>query len=236
MAYVAWLSHKTGKPYRLLTEAEWEYAARAGSTTAYYWGKEIGKGNANCDGCGSKWDDVQTSPVGSFAANAFGLYDMAGNVWQWVQDCYRVSYEGARATAWRGPAISAHAASFGEVPGSARHRSSAPPAAFVIPPRIVATFWAFGSGGRLVLEHCCLHLGCKATRRAPRRITARISSTSALMSPSGRSVHFCGASKLQAKANIDGRSLFRFAFCRRVNPTAADFARCLDGWRLGTFA
>jgi formylglycine-generating enzyme required for sulfatase activity len=93
-AYVAWLSRKTGKAYRLLTEAEWEYAARAGSSTAYYWGKEIGKGNANCDGCGSKWDDVQTSPVGSFAANAFGLYDMAGNVWQWVQDCYRVRYDG----------------------------------------------------------------------------------------------------------------------------------------------
>ena len=95
MAYVAWLSRKTGKTYRLLTEAEWEHAARAGSTTAYYWGNEIGKGNANCDGCGSKWDNEQTSPVGSFAANTFGLYDMAGNVWQWVQDCYHNSYNGA---------------------------------------------------------------------------------------------------------------------------------------------
>ena len=93
--YVAWLSKMTGQPYRLLTEAEWEYAARAGTTTAYYWGDEIGKGNANCNGCGSQWDNQQTSPVGSFAANQFGLYDMAGNVWQWVQDCYHDNYNGA---------------------------------------------------------------------------------------------------------------------------------------------
>ena len=85
----------TGKPYRLLTEAEWEYAARAGSTTAYFWGDEIGKDNANCNGCGSQWDGRQTSPVGSFKPNAFGLYDMAGNVWQWVQDCYHDNYNGA---------------------------------------------------------------------------------------------------------------------------------------------
>jgi formylglycine-generating enzyme required for sulfatase activity len=95
MAYVAWLSRKTGKTYRLLTEAEWEYAARAGSTTAYYWGDAIGKGNANCDGCGSQWDNVQTAPVGSFAPNAFGLYDMAGNAWQWTQDCYQENYKDA---------------------------------------------------------------------------------------------------------------------------------------------
>jgi formylglycine-generating enzyme required for sulfatase activity len=102
MAYVVWLSRKTGKRYRLLTEAEWEYAARAGSTTAYYWGDEIGKGNANCAPvedlkleCGSEWDNKRTAPVGSFPANAFGLYDMAGNVWQWVQDCYHTSYDGA---------------------------------------------------------------------------------------------------------------------------------------------
>jgi formylglycine-generating enzyme required for sulfatase activity len=93
--YVAWLSKMTGQPYRLLTEAEWEYAARAGTTTAYYWGNDIGQRNANCDGCGSPWDNKQTSPVGKFAANQFGLYDMAGNVWQWVQDCYHGNYNGA---------------------------------------------------------------------------------------------------------------------------------------------
>jgi formylglycine-generating enzyme required for sulfatase activity len=93
--YVAWLSRMTGRPYRLLTEAEWEYAARAGSTTAYFWGDEIGKGNANCMDCDSKWGYRQTSPVGSFKPNAFGLYDMNGNVWQWVQDCHHDNYEGA---------------------------------------------------------------------------------------------------------------------------------------------
>ena len=93
--YVAWLSKMTGQSYRLLTEAEWEYAARAGTTTAYYWGDEIGKGNANCNACGSQWDAKQTSPVGSFAANQFGLYDMAGNVFQWAQDCYHPDYNEA---------------------------------------------------------------------------------------------------------------------------------------------
>jgi formylglycine-generating enzyme required for sulfatase activity len=96
--YVAWLSRMTGQPYRLLTEAEWEYAARAGTTTAYYWGDEIGTGNANCQGCGGVWDHrLESSPVGRFTPNAFGLYDMAGNVWQWVEDCYEDDYEDAHA-------------------------------------------------------------------------------------------------------------------------------------------
>jgi formylglycine-generating enzyme required for sulfatase activity len=94
-AYAAWLSQQTGKKYRLPTEAEWEYAARAGSTTKYPWGDEVGANRANCDGCGSQWDNKQTAPVGSFAANAFGLHDMHGNVWEWVRDCYHSSYEGA---------------------------------------------------------------------------------------------------------------------------------------------
>jgi formylglycine-generating enzyme required for sulfatase activity len=93
--YAAWFSKMTGRPYRLLTQTEWEYAARAGSATAYFWGDQIGKGNANCSYCGSQWDGRQTSPVGSFKPNAFGLYDMAGNVWQLVQDCYHEDYNGA---------------------------------------------------------------------------------------------------------------------------------------------
>ena len=95
--YVAWFSKMTGRSYRLLTEAEWEYAARAGSTTVYFWGDEIGNRNANCRGCGSQWDGRQPSPVGSFKPNAFGLFDMAGNVWQWVQDCYHADYNEAPA-------------------------------------------------------------------------------------------------------------------------------------------
>jgi formylglycine-generating enzyme required for sulfatase activity len=86
--YVKWVSGVTGQTYGLLTEAEWEYAARGGKTTRYSWGDEAGEGNANCDGCKSQWDNKQTAPVGSFKPNDFGLYDMHGNVWEWVQDCY----------------------------------------------------------------------------------------------------------------------------------------------------
>ena len=93
--YVAWLSRKTGKSYRLLSEAEWEYAAQAGS------GREAvaaqGANQANCFRCGSRWDGRQTAPVGSFAANAFGLHDMLGNVWEWTADCWNATHAGAAA-------------------------------------------------------------------------------------------------------------------------------------------
>jgi formylglycine-generating enzyme required for sulfatase activity len=94
--YVNWLNKMSGATsYRLLSEAEFEYAARARTSTDYPWGDDIGKGNANCDGCGSQWGGKETAPVGSFKANEFGLYDMVGNVWQWVEDTYHNDYGGA---------------------------------------------------------------------------------------------------------------------------------------------
>ncbi len=93
--YVEWLKKKTGKPYRLLSEAEFEYVARAGTTTVFWWGNQPGKGNANCEDCGSQWDNKQTAPVGSFKPNAFGLYDTSGNVTQWVADRWNATYAGA---------------------------------------------------------------------------------------------------------------------------------------------
>ncbi len=92
--YVAWLAQTTGQKYRLPSEAEWEYAARAGTTTAYWWGRDAGTGHANCDGCGGK-AARQTVPAGSFTPNAFGLFDTAGNAAEWVEDCWNDSYRGA---------------------------------------------------------------------------------------------------------------------------------------------
>ena len=94
-AYVRWLSGETGEAYRLLSESEWEYVARAGTTTEYWWGNDIGRSRASCNGCGSRWDHKQTAPVGSFSPNPFGLYDVHGNVWEWVEDCWNGIYAGA---------------------------------------------------------------------------------------------------------------------------------------------
>ena len=93
--YTRWLSRKTGAEYRLPTEAEWEYAARAGTSTKYTWGDEVGVNRANCDSffCADQW--AYTAPVGSFAPNGFGLHDVHGNVWEWVQDCWNGNHAGA---------------------------------------------------------------------------------------------------------------------------------------------
>ena len=90
-AYVEWLSRETGKTYRLLSETEWEYAARAGSTGRMEWGDN----KANCGRCGSPWDGEQTAPAGSFPANPWGLHDTLGNVEEWVQDCWNPNFVGA---------------------------------------------------------------------------------------------------------------------------------------------
>jgi formylglycine-generating enzyme required for sulfatase activity len=101
--YVTWLSQVTGRIYRLLSEAEYEYATRAGTTTEFPLGDDVDMflppnstgAVANCDGCGSKWDGSQTAPVGSFSPNKFGLYDMPGNVFEWTEDCAHKNYNGA---------------------------------------------------------------------------------------------------------------------------------------------
>jgi formylglycine-generating enzyme required for sulfatase activity len=92
--YCKWLSAKTGHYYRLPTEAEWEYAARGGATTPYWWGKEVGAGHAQCAECGGP-ENGKTTLSGSFRPNAFGLYDTAGNAAEWVEDCWNPSYRGA---------------------------------------------------------------------------------------------------------------------------------------------
>ena len=108
--YLRWLSERTGKEYRLPSESEWEYVARAGTRTRYWWGNDIGRDRANCDGCGSRWDDQQTAPVSVFMANGFGLYDIHGNSWDWVSDCWNDSYVGAPqdGSSWRRGDCSRH--------------------------------------------------------------------------------------------------------------------------------
>jgi formylglycine-generating enzyme required for sulfatase activity len=94
-AYAEWLSGRTGQRYRLPSEAEWEHAMRGGTSTAYYWGPIWEPGRANVDGQPGQPGGRATTPGGTFPPNPFGLYDMAGNVWVWLADCYNASYDGA---------------------------------------------------------------------------------------------------------------------------------------------
>ena len=93
--YVKWLSKMTGNTYRLATEAEWEYAARAGTSTNYWWGDKLKKKYANCRKCGTEWSGKQSAPVGSFPPNQWGIHDMHGNIWEWTADCWNPNHEGA---------------------------------------------------------------------------------------------------------------------------------------------
>lgn len=88
MDYINWLNRTTPRTYRLPSEDEWEWAARGGTKTLYWWGDDPGEGWANCRHCGSQWGGHMTSPVGSFKPNPYGLYDTSGNVWEWTSTCW----------------------------------------------------------------------------------------------------------------------------------------------------
>jgi len=98
VAFTEWLSQKSGRKFRLPSESQWEYAARAGKTNPYWWGTQKEKNMANCFDCDSEWDNLSTAPVGSFKPNPWGLYDMNGNVSEWVFDKAHEGYEKAPET------------------------------------------------------------------------------------------------------------------------------------------
>jgi formylglycine-generating enzyme required for sulfatase activity len=95
LAYTQWLSSQTGKKYRLPSEAQWEYAALGNTTSKYWWGRQLGNGRAHCFDCNSGLNPRVPTTVGRFPANLFGLYDTAGNVAEWVRDCWHPTYQDA---------------------------------------------------------------------------------------------------------------------------------------------
>jgi formylglycine-generating enzyme required for sulfatase activity/class 3 adenylate cyclase len=121
--YVAWLAETTRKPYRLPTEAEWEYAARGGTQTKYWWGDQLQPGMANCKNCTDIPATEQPAKVGSLKPNPFGLYDMGGGVDQWVEDCWHKNYQGAPAdgSAWAEGECSSHVIRSGSWRNDARY-------------------------------------------------------------------------------------------------------------------
>ena len=121
--YVTWLAERTGKAYRLPSEAEWEYAARGGTQSRYWWGDQIQSGNAGCKDCGGDGAAEQPVKVGSLKPNPFGLYDMGGSVDQWVEDCWHRNYQGAPAdgAVWPGGDCASHVIRSGSWKNDARY-------------------------------------------------------------------------------------------------------------------
>lgn len=121
--YVAWLAEATRKPYRLPSEAEWEYAARGGTQTKFWWGDQLQSGMANCKDCSDIPAADQPVKVGSLKPNPFGLYDMGGGVDQWVEDCWHKNYQGAPAdgSVWAGGDCASHVVRSGSWKNDARY-------------------------------------------------------------------------------------------------------------------